>query len=115
MKLLIIEDDDGIREMLNLVLNYEGYEVISSVDGAILDRVPEINPDVILIDEWLCTEKGSDLCKKLKANPETATIPVIMVSALVTIEEFSKQAGADGFIRKPFDLDVLNNTIKKYI
>lgn len=115
LKLLVIEDDEGVRIMLDLVLKYDGYEVVTSRDGAILDDVHTIKPDIIFLDEWLCNEKGSDLCRKLKANPLTAGIPVILLSAMISAEKFAGQAGADGYIRKPFDLDELNQTIRKYV
>lgn len=115
LKLLVIEDDEGIREMLELVLNYDGHEVIIAKDGAILADLATMKPDIIFLDEWLCKEKGSDLCKKLKANPETAAIPVILISAMMSVEQFSKLAGADGFIRKPFDLSELTQVINRYV
>lgn len=114
LKLLVIEDDEGIREMLELVLNYDGHEVIIAKDGTILEDLASMKPDIIFLDEWLCKERGSDLCKKLKANPETAAIPVILISAMMSVEQFSKKAGADGFIRKPFDLGELTQVINRY-
>lgn len=114
LKLLVVEDDEGIREMLNIVLTYEGYDVVMGKDGSILADLESIKPDIIFLDEWLCNEKGSDLCRKLKADPRTSTIPVILLSALMSVEQFSIQAGADGFIRKPFDLEELTAVINRY-
>ncbi|MET1055741.1 MAG: response regulator [Pedobacter sp.] len=114
LKLLVVEDDEGIREMLNIVLTYEGYDVVMGKDGSVLDDLETIKPDIIFLDEWLCNEKGSDLCRKLKADPRTSTIPVILLSALMSVEQFSIQAGADGFIRKPFDLEELTAVINRY-
>jgi DNA-binding response OmpR family regulator len=114
LKLLVVEDDEGIREMLKIVLSYEGYEVVMAQDGSILAELDSIRPDIIFLDEWLCNEKGSDLCRKLKADPLTATIPVILLSALMSVEQFSIAAGADGFIRKPFDLEELTTVINRY-
>ncbi|WP_158799824.1 two-component system response regulator [Pedobacter sp. L105] len=114
LKLLVIEDDDGIREMLNLVSKYDSYELVIAKDGSILADIHEIKPDLIFLDEWLCNEKGSDLCRKLKSDPSTARFPVVLLSATISIEQFARQAGADGFIRKPFDLADLNQTIIKY-
>jgi len=114
LKLLVVEDDEGIREMLKIVLSYQGYEVIMAQDGSILKNLDEIKPDIIFLDEWLCNEKGSDLCRKLKANPATSSIPVILLSALMSVEQFSIEAGADGYIRKPFDLEELTTVIERY-
>lgn len=114
LKLLVIEDDEGVREMLELLLNYDDHEVIFARDGSILKEVNLIKPDMIFLDEWLCSEKGSDLCRKLKGNPDTVHIPVILISAMMSLEGLSKQAGADGYIRKPFDLEELNGVISRY-
>lgn len=114
LKLLVVEDDEGVRDMLKMVLNYDGHEVITAHDGTILDNLADIKPDIIFLDEWLCNERGSDLCRKLKANADTANIPVILLSAMMSVEQFSVAAGADGFIRKPFDLEELTVVINRF-
>lgn len=114
LKLLVIEDDEGVREMLELLLNYDDHELIFARDGSVLEELALMKPDMIFLDEWLCLEKGSDLCRKLKANPDTFDIPVILISAMMSLESLSKQAGADGYIRKPFDLEELNGVISRY-
>lgn len=114
LKLLVIEDDEGVRWMLELLLNYNGHEVIFAKNGSVLEELTLMKPDMIFLDEWLCLEKGSDLCRKLKGNPDTVHIPVILISAMMSLEGFSKQAGADGYIRKPFDLEELNGVISRH-
>lgn len=114
LKLLVIENDEGIRLLIDQLLNPDDYEIVLAKDSKILDQIPVINPDVIFLDEWLCNENGSDLCRKLKENPLTASIPVILISAMMSAKEFYKKAGADGFIRKPFDLDELKLMLNQY-
>lgn len=79
-----------------------------------LSQIADIEPDVIILDEWLCNENGADLCRKLKENSLTSAIPVILISAMMSAKEFYKQAGADGFIRKPFDLDDLKFALNQF-
>lgn len=108
---MVIEDDAEILYIVYLLLTQEGHEVIHSSDLEIIKQVPVIQPDVILLDELLGNEKGSDACKALKANPATSQIPVIMMSALLGIEKKAAEAGADGFLRKPFGKEELSTTV----
>lgn len=114
IKVLLIDDDQDILDVLIYVLEEEGYEVVCSTSADILQRIGQISPDIILLDEWLCEEeKGSEHCRKLKADLTTRHIPVLMISAFMPIEEVVAEAGADGFIKKPFDIDELKPAIQK--
>lgn len=115
IKILVIEDDPDILDILSYLLTEEGYEVITSADGGIVNEVQVLMPDLVLLDEWLGNEKGSALCVKLKADPLTASIPVVMITALSDINEIVKKAGADGYVKKPFNIDEITTTINKFI
>lgn len=112
-KVLVIEDNFEIMTVIELILKEDGHEVVSSLNSNILRDLPLINPDIILLDQWLGKEKGSDLCLQLKSNPETAVIPVVMISAATDAEIEAGIVGADAFIKKPFDIDELSMIIKK--
>jgi two-component system phosphate regulon response regulator PhoB len=118
-KILVIEDDKDIRDTIVYVLEEEKYEVISSDNARILKRLVEIDPDLILLDNWLTDWKsdanGQQLSKGLKSDPATSNIPVIIVSAVNNIEEVSKAGDADGFLKKPFDLTELLHIVKKHV
>jgi two-component system phosphate regulon response regulator PhoB len=118
-KILVIEDDKDIRDTIVYVLEEEKYEVISSDNARILKRLVEIDPDLILLDNWLTDWKsdanGQQLSKGLKNDPATSNIPVIIVSAVNNIEEVSKAGDADGFLKKPFDLTELLHIVKKHV
>lgn len=118
-KILVIEDDKDIRDTITLSLQQEGYEVIASEGAKILKNISDINPDLLLLDNWLTDWKsdanGQQLSKELKLNPATSHIPVIMVSAVSNIKEVAEAAMADGYIKKPFDLDDLNAMVKKHL
>jgi two-component system alkaline phosphatase synthesis response regulator PhoP len=118
-KILVIEDDKDIRDTIVYVLEEEKYEVISSDNARILKRLNEINPDLILLDNWLTDWKsdasGQELSRGLKSDPATSHIPVIIISAVNNIEEITKAGNADGYLKKPFDLTALTAIVKKHI
>jgi two-component system phosphate regulon response regulator PhoB len=116
IKILIVEDDQDILDILVYVLQEDGYEVVSSTNSSILNDVARIAPDVILLDEWLSEHsKGSEFCRILKGNAATSAIPVIMLSACTPIERVVTEAGADGHITKPFDINSLSKVIESVI
>jgi len=103
-KLLCIEDDVDLSKLIAEIMEYEQYEVITDNGKSLPKILAEHGIGLILMDERLYWTTGSSLCMELKKNPETAGIPVIMISAAQNIKDISKSCGADGFIKKPFDL-----------
>jgi two-component system, OmpR family, response regulator VicR len=116
-KILIVEDDPDILELLSYILNEEGYEIIKSTDGNVCQRLPEVLPDLILMDIRLKHpgQNGDKLCVQLKSHSETRCFPIVMLSAETNLPALSEACGADGFIRKPFDLDVLLRKVREMI
>ena len=113
-KIMIADDDPGIVDAIEMLLEFEGYQVSSTVDGStVLDMKDEL-PDLLLLDIWMSGEDGRDICKKLKQTAITKNIPVIMISASRDIKESAMAAGADDFIAKPFEMNDLLNKIKKF-
>lgn len=106
-KILIIDEDRDILELITFILEEKGFEVIASLSGNILDDVLEINPDLILLDDWLADLNGHKLCSILKTTPITKHIPVILISASMGLEQLSQDCFADSYIEKPFDIDLL--------
>ncbi len=117
-KVLLIEDDKDIRDTIIYALREHQYEVIDSEDAKILKRLNEINPDLILLDNWLTDWKsdanGQQLSKEIKSNPATSQIPVVIVSAVSNIKEVTEAAMADGFLKKPFELTELFDIVHKF-
>ena len=113
-KIMIADDDPGIVDAIEMLLEFEGYQVSSTVDGATVLDMKEELPDLLLLDIWMSGEDGRDICKKLKQTPITKNIPVIMISASRDIKESAMAAGADDFIAKPFEMNDLLNKIKKF-
>jgi len=118
-KILVIEDDKDIRETIVYVLEDHGYEVTSSEDAKILKSLTELNPDMILLDNWLTEWKsdanGQQLSKQLKSDPATSHIPVIIISAVSGVKEIAEAGMADGYLRKPFGIDDLVEIVKEHI
>jgi len=118
-KILVIEDDKDIRDTIVYVLEEEGYEVIASDNARILKKVHDLEPDLILLDNWLTDWtsdlSGQQLCKALKNDPATNHIPVILISAVNNLKEIAQAGEADGYIKKPFDLTELIEVVKNHI
>ncbi len=114
-KILVADDDAGILEMLKMMLEDAGYEVETTADGQTVGEVKEFVPDLILLDIWMSGMDGRDICKQLKSQQSTRKIPVIIVSANKDTDQLAKDAGADGFISKPFEIDNLLSVINKHL
>lgn len=115
-KIFLVEDDQAIREILEIVLSSENYDVQSfSTARAFKQRDPKINPDLYLFDVMLPDGSGIDLCTELKKNFKNIDIPVIIMSAHAQLKQFKEICQPDDFISKPFDIDHLLLKIKDII
>lgn len=115
-RILIIDDDEAIVDVVKIVLTDAGYNVIQTNNGdQIEEKVMSEKPDLILLDNWMAGIDGQTISKILKTNRETKHIPIIMVSANVDIKKTVEYAAVDGFLAKPFTIDDLLNIIKKYL
>lgn len=114
-KLLIIEDDADILELLSYIFQDEGYNVILSETGAEADQLSTIKPDLILLDLRLSSSgnEGAVICTRLKSQLATRHIPIILVSAETNIKEICEVCGADDYLSKPFDIYRLTNKVKE--
>lgn len=104
--MLVIDDEPGIREVIRLVLESRGYDVLLAEDAAEARRViTQSNPQAILLDIVLPGEDGLSFCRALKRDPRTARIPVLLITGRVrrTDSDHALAAGADGLVTKPFD------------
>jgi CheY-like chemotaxis protein len=110
--ILLADDDEGIRDILQILLGREGYKLDQRAGGEDLLTGNFELPDLFLIDKQLSGINGLDVCRHLKNNPATRDIPVIMISASPDIAELSKQACADDYLEKPFDINALLEMIK---
>ena len=114
-KVLVCEDDEGIFEIAQIVLTEAGYEVHSAMSKVgIWDAIRQWKPDVILLDLWMPEVSGAELTRELKQDPLFQKIPIIIVSANRETEKIARQAGANDFIYKPFDINDLEKRVTMY-
>ena len=106
-RILVAEDDQVVLDVLRLILEEEGYAVESIADEATLRAFPHGYPDLLLLDIWMSGWDGGNLCRELKGEEKTRGIPILLCSANQGGERIAREAGADGFIGKPFDMDDL--------
>lgn len=110
-KILIIENDIDTLDVLSIALTDNGYTVVLSQTKISLERIAELNPDIIAIDYLLSDGYGNELCLDIKLNPATSRIPVILFSASLHLEKIIEACRADAFIAKPFDLIDFEKTV----
>jgi len=86
-KILIVDDEESIREVVSAVLEPEGYEITLAIDGAdCLKKLTKIKPDLILLDMMMPGMSGRETCEKIRANPKTKNLKV----AFLTVARFSE-------------------------
>jgi len=108
-KILYIEDDPDMADIVSEIMQYEEYEVITDSGKAMHKLLKENDIGLILMDEGLRWCWGSNLCKELRSNERTADIPIIMISAVREIDDIAQHCGANAYIRKPFEIyDVID-------
>jgi len=115
MKAVIIEDIKTVADLMKIHLDHQGFETHttqSGVDG--IRMVKELLPDVVLLDLGLPDIDGRQVCADLKRNPETAHIPIVVVTAKSGDVEriLTRVTGADAFLSKPFHLKELTEKIR---
>jgi CheY-like chemotaxis protein len=105
-KVLVVDDDPEIVTFLSTLLELEGIESsVATSAAAALEQLQQGPPDLVLLDIAMPDRDGIDLCKELKSDPRTAEVPVFVVSARPgkDVVERALAAGAEEFIRKPFE------------
>lgn len=114
-KILAVDDDHDILEVLQFILEDSGYKVDTLSDGShLMDTIRDKHPDLILLDIMLGNMDGRELCKEVKRQAATHNIPVIMISASHNAASFlNHENGPDDFIEKPFDINTLLDSIKR--
>ncbi|MBD1363485.1 response regulator transcription factor [Mucilaginibacter sp. ZT4R22] len=114
-KILIIEDDEATLELLGLICEEKAVEVALKSTLIDLAEIESMKPDLILLDHWMGSSRGGDLCLEIKQNQATQDIPVILISALNEIGQIALDNCADGCIMKPFNVEEIQEVIETYI
>ncbi len=114
-RIMIVDDDPGIRDILKIIFERAGYEVWLEFDGKFIFHERYPLPDVFLLDRYLSGMDGLDICRYLKSDNYSKQVPVIIISASPDLAQTALKAGADGFIEKPFDLKNLLRIVEKHV
>lgn len=115
-KIIIFDDDEDILSICTYILEEQGWDVRTYTNcNNIVDKVTEVAPNVILMDNWIPDEGGIIATQALKNNNELKNIPVIYFSANSDIQLLANHAGAETYLAKPFDLEDLERVIKTVV
>lgn len=107
-KILVVDDDSGIGEMLKTLLEFYGFDVtVSEKPDETEEIIQKKNIDLVMLDMLISGVNGTDVCARLRKNESTAETPVLMMSALHDAGTKCKNAGANDFIAKPFEMEDL--------
>jgi DNA-binding response OmpR family regulator len=115
-KLLIVDDEEGVRSLVRMTLESDTYEILEARRGDdALRIVRERHPDLVLLDVMLPDTSGVEVCRSLKSDPETSSVAIVMLTAKAqtTDLERAEDAGADGYFTKPFSPVALLQRVDK--
>jgi len=118
VRILVAEDERDIRELIAFTLRFADFEVELAKNGVeAVEKAPQFNPDLILMDVRMPLMTGYEACEALKQNPETKDIPVIFLSAKGQESEIQEglEVGATDYILKPFAPDDLTSQVKRVL
>lgn len=117
-KLLLIEDEEDIAELIKLQSDMNGYRLVAASDGLNgFETCLREKPDMVLLDIMLPGQNGLDVCRRMRAHPELKSIPIIMISAKSEETDIvlGLELGADDYVTKPFSWRVLFSRIKAHL
>jgi CheY-like chemotaxis protein len=113
-KIILVDDDESILDVISIILEDQGLEVIPISQGnRVMAAVKRTAPAVILLDLSIAGSDGRNIFKILKEDPQTEKIPVVIISARGDAHSWARQLGAQGFIPKPFEIEELIQTVQK--
>ncbi len=115
-RVLVVDDDPVIRQLICVNLELEGYEVHTAVDGQdCLDKVKEVHPAVVTLDIMMPRLDGWEAAARLRSDPSTADIKVVLLSARAQEADLRRgdRIGVDAYLTKPFDPDELIDTVRR--
>ncbi len=115
LKVLVVDDEDNIVELIRLGLHYEGFQVEVASNGEQgLTLAQRMSPDLVILDVMMPDLDGLEVCRRLRSNPTTQDIPVLMLTAKDDVSDriVGLQTGADDYLTKPFNFYELLERIK---
>ena len=115
-RVLVVDDDAVIRQLIVVNLELEGYEVHTAEDGQdALDKIKQVDPKVVTLDIMMPRLDGWETAARLRADPETAHVKVVLLSARAQEADLRRGhgIGVDAYLTKPFDPDDLVETVRR--
>ena len=115
-RVLVVDDSEVIRELISVNLELEGFEVSTAEDGQdALDRIEQVQPDLVTLDVVMPRLNGFETAARLRANPATRHIPVVMVSAAAQEGDLQRgrEIGVNAYITKPFQPEELVRVVRE--
>lgn len=115
-RVMVVDDDDVIRQLITVNLELEGFEVVGAVDGEeALATVKAAAPDVMTLDVMMPRLDGWETATRLREDPETAAIKVVLISARAQEADLERgeRLGVDAYLTKPFDPDELIEVVRR--
>ena len=115
-RVLVVDDDDAIRQLIALNLELEGFEVHTAVDGPdCLGRIREVDPAVVTLDVMMPRMDGWDVAARLRADPNTRHVKILLLTALTRDADLRRGAdvGVDRYLTKPFEPDDLVSAVRE--
>jgi DNA-binding response OmpR family regulator len=116
--ILIVEDEESLLKLESILLTSKGFDVRGVPNGqAALDAIAESLPDLVLLDIMLPEIDGFEVCRRIKSDPATRHLPVIMLTAKKSREDMARgeKVGADWYITKPFKSAMVIETIQRFL
>ena len=114
--ILVLDDDPDICIMIKMVLDYYGYDAMDAENEVNARKIISSNHvDLLIMDMLLSGVDGTDICRQLKQDKTTSSIPILMFSAHPTAKETCLAAGADDFISKPFEMNDMMDKISSFL
>jgi CheY-like chemotaxis protein len=112
--ILVVDDDDAIVEVIRAALEDEGYRVLSAINGAALGLARDRQPNLILLDIMMPEMDGVEVSRRLRADPTTASIPIVAMSAHNRLRATGDAMAADDRLPKPFELGDLYAAVERW-
>jgi CheY-like chemotaxis protein len=115
-RVLVVDDDDVIRQLITVNLELEGFEVVTATDGQdALDKVKDADVSVVTLDVMMPRVDGWEAAARLRSDPETAHIKVVLLSARAQEADLQRgeKIGVDAYLTKPFDPDELIDIVRR--
>ena len=116
IRILLVDDEPDLLGIVELVLVKKGFKVTAMETPPSVEELIKIDPDVVFLDLLLKGQHGVDICQRIKADPRSNHVPVVIVSAHTAseVKEACKACSADDFLTKPFDIHELGRKAEYY-